>query len=37
VGITSTTPPELLREAGAQWTLPDFTALPAELEARLFG
>lgn len=37
VGITSTTPPELLREAGAQWTLPDFTALPAELEAQLFG
>jgi beta-phosphoglucomutase family hydrolase len=37
VGITSTTPPELLREAGAQWTVPDFTALPAELEARLFG
>ena len=37
VGITSTTPPELLRQAGAQWTAPDFASLPAELEARLFG
>jgi beta-phosphoglucomutase family hydrolase len=37
VGITSTTPAELLRQAGAHWTAPDFTALPAELKARLFG
>ncbi|HEX8702760.1 MAG TPA: HAD family phosphatase [Myxococcaceae bacterium] len=37
VGITSTTPPELLRQAGAQWTAPDFASLPADLEARLFG
>jgi beta-phosphoglucomutase len=36
VGITSTTPPELLREAGAHWTAPDFASLPQELEARLF-
>jgi beta-phosphoglucomutase-like phosphatase (HAD superfamily) len=37
VGITSTTPPEMLRQAGAQWTAPDFASLPAELEDRLFG
>ncbi len=37
VGITSTTPSELLREAGAHYTAPDFTSLPEELEARLFG
>ncbi len=37
VGITSTTPPELLREAGAHWTAQDFASLPAELEARLFA
>jgi beta-phosphoglucomutase family hydrolase len=35
VGITSTTPPEVLREAGAQWVVPDFATLPPELEARL--
>lgn len=35
VGVTTTTPAELLREAGAQWTMPDFSALPAELEALL--
>jgi beta-phosphoglucomutase family hydrolase len=35
VGITSTTPPEVLREAGAQWVAPDFATLPPELEARL--
>ncbi|MDC0715129.1 HAD family phosphatase [Stigmatella sp. ncwal1] len=35
VGITSTTPPELLREAGAHWTAPDFASLPPELEALL--
>jgi beta-phosphoglucomutase family hydrolase len=37
VGITTTTPAEVLREAGAHWAVPDFDALPAELEARLFG
>jgi len=37
VGITSTTPPEVLREAGAHWVAPDFAHLPPELEARLFG
>jgi beta-phosphoglucomutase len=36
VGITSTTPSELLREAGAHWTAPDFASLPRELESRLF-
>lgn len=35
VGITSTTPPEVLREAGAHWVAPDFATLPPELEARL--
>ena len=37
VGITTVATAEQLREAGARWTLPDFTALPPELEARLFG
>jgi beta-phosphoglucomutase len=37
VGITSTTPPEVLREAGAHWVAPDFATLPPDLEARLFG
>ncbi|MDY7225164.1 HAD family hydrolase [Hyalangium rubrum] len=37
VGITSTTPAEVLREAGAHWTAPDFASLPPDLEARLFG
>lgn len=35
VGITSTTPPEVLREAGAHFVAPDFATLPPELEARL--
>lgn len=35
VGITTTTPPEVLREAGAHWVVPDFTTLPPDLEARL--
>jgi beta-phosphoglucomutase len=35
VGITSTTPPEVLREAGAHWVAPDFATLPPELESRL--
>lgn len=37
VGLTTTTSAEQLREAGAQWIVPDFTALPPELEARLMG
>jgi hypothetical protein len=36
-GITTATPTEPLRQAGARWTLPDFTTLPPELEARLFA
>ena len=35
VGITTTTPPEVLRDAGAHWIVPDFTTLPPDLEARL--
>jgi beta-phosphoglucomutase len=35
VGITSTTPPEILREAGAHWVAPDFATLPPELASRL--
>lgn len=35
VGVTTTTPPEVLREAGAHWVAPDFATLPPELEARL--
>lgn len=35
VGITSTTPPEVLRDAGAHWVAPDFATLPPELESRL--
>jgi beta-phosphoglucomutase family hydrolase len=37
VGITTMTPAELLREAGAAWTVPDFSALPEPLERALFG
>ncbi|MCK8496451.1 HAD family hydrolase [Myxococcus fulvus] len=37
VGITTTTTAHQLRQAGALWTLPDFTTFPPELEARLFG
>ena len=37
VGVTTTTPAEVLREAGAHWAVPDFDALPAEFEALLFG
>jgi hypothetical protein len=36
VGVTTSTPAEQLREAGARWTVPNFTALSPELEARLF-
>lgn len=35
VGITSTTPPQVLRDAGAHWIAADFATLPPELEARL--
>ncbi len=37
VGITTAAPAAQLREAGARWTLPDFSSLPPELEARLFA
>lgn len=37
VGITTTTPAEVLREAGAHWAVPDFDALPAEFESLVFG
>jgi beta-phosphoglucomutase family hydrolase len=37
VGLTTTTSAEQLREAGARWIIPDFTALPPELEALLFS
>lgn len=37
VGLTTTTSAIQLRQAGALWTLPDFTTLPPELESRLFG
>jgi beta-phosphoglucomutase len=37
VGITTRTPEADLRAAGARFTLPDFTRLPAALEALLFG
>jgi HAD superfamily hydrolase (TIGR01509 family) len=36
-GILSTTPAELLHQAGASWTARDFTSLPAELEQALLG
>ena len=36
-GILSTTPAELLRQAGATWTARDFRALPVELTTLLFG
>lgn len=37
VGVTTTTPAEVLREAGAHWAVPDFDALPVEFETLLFG
>ena len=37
VGLTTTTSAEQLREAGARWIAPDFTALPPELDALVFG
>lgn len=36
-GITTVCTPEVLRDAGADWTAPDLAALPADLESRLFG
>jgi beta-phosphoglucomutase family hydrolase len=36
VGLTTMTPAEALREAGAHWTVPDYDALPAELTSLLF-
>jgi beta-phosphoglucomutase family hydrolase len=36
-GITTLMPAEVLREAGADWTLPDYTALPEPLARRFFG
>lgn len=37
VGLTTLTPAEVLREAGASWTMEDYLALPEELEQRFFG
>jgi beta-phosphoglucomutase len=37
VGVTTLTPAEVLREAGAHWTIQDFGALPEALERVLFG
>ena len=36
-GLTTVCSAETLRQAGAQWTLPDLTELPEDLERRLFG
>ncbi len=35
--VLTTTPKELLLQAGARWAMPDFTRLPDDLEALLFG
>jgi len=37
VGLTTAAPPEVLRGAGADWTMPDYAELPGELERSLFG
>ncbi|HSP78834.1 MAG TPA: HAD family phosphatase [Myxococcaceae bacterium] len=37
VGVTTLTPAEVLREAGAHWTIEDFGVLPEALERVLFG
>lgn len=37
VGVTTTTPAEVLIEAGAHWAVPDYDALPAEFEALLWS
>ena len=37
VGITTACKPDELLAAGASWVLPDYSALPAELERMLFG
>lgn len=36
-GITTVCGPEVLMQAGAEWTMPDLAELPADLESRLFG
>ncbi|HTN52881.1 MAG TPA: beta-phosphoglucomutase family hydrolase [Anaeromyxobacter sp.] len=36
-GVLTTSSPEALRAAGARWLLYDYAALPADLEAVLFG
>lgn len=37
VGLTTLTPAEVLREAGADWTMEDYRALPEALAQRFFG
>lgn len=37
VGVSTLTPAEALREAGAQWVIGDFSALPPDFERMLFG
>jgi beta-phosphoglucomutase family hydrolase len=37
VGVTTLTPAEVLREAGAHWVTSDFASLPADFEQLLFG
>jgi hypothetical protein len=37
VGVTTLTPAEALREAGAHWVIADFAPLPEPLERVLFG
>ncbi|HEX8822543.1 MAG TPA: HAD family phosphatase [Archangium sp.] len=37
VGVTTLTPAEVLREAGAHWVIDDFATLPEALERALFG
>jgi beta-phosphoglucomutase family hydrolase len=37
VGVTTLTPAEVLREAGAHWVIRDFTLLPEDFERLLFG
>jgi beta-phosphoglucomutase len=37
VGVSSLTPGQVLREAGAHWVIDDFASIPDELMQRLFG
>lgn len=37
VGVTSLTPGEVLREAGAHWVIADFASVPHDLGQQLFG